>query len=384
MFLRKYLWFLVPVVVFAGLFVYSQVDFRKEPPLEEKFVVEEDLPGPASSPSTSVSPERLDLSEARNFQVNLAQPGSSALLPGTKVSYQTFNNCGPANMAMILSYYGIEKTQKEMGELMRPYQHPKGDNDDKTVTPEEFVYWAQQNGLEALTRPTGSIELLKMFLANEVPVVVKTLLKPTEDSAHFRVVRGFDEEKQVIIVDDSYFGPNTKVGYFDFLQMWQPFNYGYILVYRADKSEIVKVILGDEIDEQVAYWRAINRAQKEIEKDPENVWPAFNKVNSLYHVGEYQKCVTEFEQIESRLSKRALWYQIEPILAYQKLGNYDRVFEIINRVLTNDNLAFSELYQIRGEIYLDQGNVEAARQEFEQALKYNYNFLPAKEALSRL
>jgi predicted negative regulator of RcsB-dependent stress response len=53
-------------------------------------------------------------------------------------------------------------------------------------------------------------------------------------------------------------------------------------------------------------------------------------------------------------------------------------------VCSSDLRAFSELYQIRGEIYLEKGNKEAARREFELALKYNKNFQPAKTALQNL
>lgn len=374
-FLRKrWFFYFFPSFLLIGGVLAAFLFLRQPLPLEEKFVVEK-APAPLELPAGEMTAPSDGV---------ISEPGQQALLPGTRVSYQTFNNCGPANLAMILSYYGISKSQKELGEQIRPYQHPQGDNDDKTVFPKEFVAAVESFGLKALHRPNGSIELLKLFLSHEIPVVVKTLLKTSEDSAHFRIVRGFDEEKQVIIIDDSYFGPNKKIHYFEFLEMWQPFNYLYIPVYREDKEAIVKAILGQEIDETVAYWRAVNRAQKEKEKDRENVWPRFNLSNSYYHVGQLEKCVSEFEEIEFQLPRRALWYQTEPILAYQELGNYDRAFQIIERILNDNNLAFSELYQIRGEIYLEQGNKEAARKEFESALKYNQYFQPAKEALSRL
>jgi len=142
--------------------------------------------------------------------------------------------------------------------------------------------------------------------------------------------------------------------------------------------------LGQEQDAEVAYWQAVNRAQKEAGLDPENIYPVFNLATSYYHVGEYEKSVAEFEKVESRLPRRMLWYQIEPILAYKKLENYDRVFEITNWLFEHGNRGFSELYQIRGEIYLEQGNKEAAKREFELALKYNQNFQPAKDALQNL
>jgi predicted negative regulator of RcsB-dependent stress response len=50
--------------------------------------------------------------------------------------------------------------------------------------------------------------------------------------------------------------------------------------------------------------------------------------------------------------------------------------------LDGGNRAFSELYQIRGEVFLAQGQRERAKEEFEKALLYNRNYKPAKEALA--
>lgn len=367
---KKLFAFLACLLLLVGsIFVYLRF-FHPPPPLEEKFVIEK-LPAPVITPEATPS-------------IVLAQPGEKALLSGTRVAYQTFNNCGPATLSMILSYYDIRKSQKELGDEMRPYQHPQGDNDDKTIFPTEFVSWVEKFGLKAIYRPNGSLELLKLFLANEIPVVVKTWLRPNEDIGHFRIIRGFDETAKVLIDDDSYFGPNRRLSYFDFMSMWQPFNYGYIPVYKPEKEEMVMAILSQEQDLEVAYWQAVNRAQKEARLDPENIYPLFNLVTSYYHVGEYQKSVTEFEKVESRLPRRMLWYQIEPILAYKELGNYDRVFGISNWLFEHGNRAFSELYQIRGEIYLEKGDNEAAKREFELALRYNQNSQPAKDALSNL
>lgn len=349
-------------------FVYLHF-FRQPPPLEEKFVVGE-TPAPVVSPTET-------------SKITLKQPSDKALLPRTKVSYQTFNNCGPATLSMILSYYQIFKSQKELAEQMRPYQHPKGDNDDKTIFPEEFIDWVEKFGLKAIHRPNGSLQLIKLLVSNGIPVVTKTWLKPNEDIGHYRIIRGFDERAKVIIDDDSYFGPNRRLSYFDFLSMWQPFNYGYIPIFEPGKEEIVKAILGEDLDLAVVYQKAVERAKKEAELTPDNVYPIFNQVTSYYHLGEYEKSVAEFEKVESRLPRRVLWYQIEPVLSYKELKNYDRVFQISNWIFEHGNRAFSELYQIRGEIYLEKGDQESAHREFELALKYNKNYQPAKHALEK-
>ncbi|EKD84740.1 MAG: hypothetical protein ACD_38C00166G0001, partial [uncultured bacterium] len=62
--------------------------------------------------------------------------------------------------------------------------------------------------------------------------------------------------------------------------------------------------------------------------------------------------------------------QIEPILAYQKLKNYTRVFQLTDKILNTYNRAFSELYQIRGEIYQELGKVDLAEAEFGKARFY--------------
>ncbi|KKU04092.1 MAG: Tetratricopeptide TPR_1 repeat-containing protein [Candidatus Woesebacteria bacterium GW2011_GWC2_47_16] len=342
-----------------GLFLYQN---RPRPPVETKFV----------------GSQREELIPTR---VGLVTPGASALVTLPEHTYQTFNNCGPATLSMILRFAGKNVSQKELGDFMRPYQIPSGDNDDKTIFTSEFVEWAQKYGAGAIGRVNGDIELLKRFSANGIPVVVKTWLNIDDDIGHFRVVKGFDESKKVIIQDDSYHGPNKEIPYFDFLSMWQPFNYDYIVVYTPDMEEKVMAIIGDETDDSVNWERALARAEKEKALDSQSVYPAFNVSASAYHLGDYQRSASEFETVEARLPRRMLWYQIEPIRAYQKLKNYERVFAVTDRILNGGNRAFSELYLIRGEIYLAQGEREKARAEFEKALLYNENLETARKAL---
>lgn len=335
---------------------------------------------------TQVSPAPLTIPSATpSASPTVLKPVStSALLPPTPQIYQTFNNCGPATLSMILGFYGIKKTQKEIGDEIRPFQHSKGKNDDKTVFPEEFVSYVQNFGLSSMVRPGGNIDLIKKFVANGFPVIVKQWLHKGEDIGHFRIIRGFNEETKVLISDDSYDGPNRKISFSDFLELWQSFNYTYILVYPPNEQKTVTAISGKRIDATFSYNQAVEIAFEEVEKDPKNIYTYFNLSTSFYHLGDYQKSIEYFEKVENQFPKRMLWYQIEPILSYQKLGQFDRVFEITEKIFASGNLAFSELYLIRGEIYLSQGEKEKAKAGFEKAVFYNKNLKAAQEALRTL
>ncbi len=140
--------------------------------------------------------------------------------------------------------------------------------------------------------------------------------------------------------------------------------------------------MGEDADEKTAWQKAVSISESEVNRNPNDIYARFNLSVALHNIGDYQRSVEEFEKVENSLPFRTLWYQIEPIEAYYELGNYDRVFEITDRVLNYHNRAFSELYLIRGNIYKNQGNLESARAEFEKAVFYNTNLKEAQKLLN--
>jgi len=312
---------------------------------------------------------------------NIAKmPELSYSIPIPYHVFQSFNNCGPATLAMALNYWGADTNQQTLGLEMRPYQNAQGINDDKSVFASEFITFSNKYGYEALVRPNGTIEILKKFIANDIPVVVRTWLHPNEDIGHFRIVRGFDDTNKTILQNDSYEGKDLQYSYDTFLQMWQPFNYGYIVVYPKEKQELVSEILGAEIDEKTAWENSITRA---LAEGP-TPYPLFNQSVANYYLGNYQESISKFEQAEKALPSRMLWYQLEPILSYQKIGNNDRVIFLINTIISAGNGGFAELYQIRGEIHESLGKNSLAKADFEKAYFYNSNLISAREEAEKL
>ena len=303
------------------------------------------------------------------------------ILPTDYHIFQTFNNCGPAAFSMALRFYGITESQATLGQALRPYQVPSGDNDDKSVTLEEMAEKSKEYGFTPIHRPMGNPDLIKKFIANDMPVIARTWTKPNEDIGHYRVIKGYDETLGIFIQDDSLQNKNLEYSYSDFNEIWKKFNYEYLVLVPKDRVQIANAILGEYTDVKVAWQDAVKNSENQLRSDSNDIYARFNLSVALFNVGDYRRSVEEFEKVQNLLPFRTLWYQIEPIQAYFELGNYDRVFEITNKVLNNYNRAFSELYILRGKIYQKQGKTALVRAEFEKAVFYNGNLAEAQALL---
>ncbi len=305
---------------------------------------------------------------------SLQNPPQQRILANDYHVFQTFNNCGPAALSMALSYYGINESQQKLGQELRPYQNPVGDNDDKSVTLEELAEKSKEYGLIPFHRPNGNTQMIKQFINYDIPIITRTWLYENEDIGHYRVIKGFDDTTSEIIQDDSLQGKNLRYSYQEFNAIWKKFNYEFLVLVPENKVNIAKQILGQNSDEIASWNLAAENASNELEINPNDIYSRFNLSIALSKVGKHQKAVEEFEKVENKLPFRTLWYQIEPIESYYELGNYDKVFAITDNILNNHNRAFSELYLIRGNIYLNEGNQELAEEEFEKAVLYNNTF----------
>ena len=310
---------------------------------------------------------------------------SRHVIEGLAHAWQTFNNCSSVGLLIVLSHCGVRDTQEAIAEATRPWNNPKGDNDDKSVTLYELADYAEaKHKLATYVRPNGSIELLKEFVANDIPVVARALMYPQDDIVHYRVIRGYDDERGVLFESDGIEGPNQTYTHAKWMHMWKNFNYSYLIVVPSSKKALVEQILGEEANERTAWQNAKARAQAELAKSPNDLIVHYNLIVAHHYLGEHAEAVREFEKIENRLTRRVLWYQPEPIVSYFELGNYDRVMALTSGIINDNNKSVSELYVLRGKIYESRGDAAAARAEYEKALYYNKHLQSAKEALSAL
>ncbi len=300
------------------------------------------------------------------------QPDMGAVLPQAKWVPQTFNNCGPATTSMVLQYFGYTVSQVETKKDLRT-----NESDSNVFTYEIRDYLKNTYDIEGKLLYNGSIQRLKALLANGIYLVIEDWLHPYEDIGHNMIIRGFDDNEGVFIADDPYFGVGIKYKYDIFEQgQWKPFNREYMPVYQKDLEPLVMAIVGNDWDEKTMYQRAVEVAKAELEKNKDDMYAWFNLGTSYYGLGDYRNAKSAFERSQAiGWPKRMLWYQIQPVQTYNKLGEYQKASELAKIGLSTYE-PFAELHLESAIAYKGMGNLEKAKEEIDRALILAPNYQP--------
>lgn len=305
-------------------------------------------------------------------------PGPSALLAGIRHEHQTWNNCGPATVSMLLSYFGRTETQRHAARFLKP------DREDKNVSPDELAAYARSLGLEARVIAGGDLNLIRTFVANGLPVIVETwfIPEPNDEMGHYQLVIGYDEDE--LIFYDSYQGPDVRAPIAQFDPLWKVFNRTMLVAYTAPTRLLVEAILGERADERMMYEHALAQAQAEVAADPRDKFAWFNVGTNLLALGDVAGAADAFDKARAlKLPWRMLWYQFGPYVAYFELGRYADVIELATATLRRTKNLEESLYW-RGRAYAAIGNVKAARADFQAALRFNPHYAAAREALDAM
>jgi tetratricopeptide (TPR) repeat protein len=324
--------------------------------------------------STLVQPETVK----GNPQIK--RPGSAAVLPGATWVPQTFNNCGPATVAMLLQYFGYQVSQETTKGFLRT------NPDDKNVfTADIQRYLKNQYGLNSKHLFNGNLTIIKSLITNGFYILVQDWLHPNEDIGHDTIIKGFDDSQGVLISDDSYLGVNVTYPYQTFEQtQWKPFNREYLVVYLPKDESRLKTIIGDDWDEKVMLTKAAKRAQEDISQNSQDMYAYFNLGSSYYYLGQYQLAADAFRKSQDLgWPKRMLWYQIEPIQTLNELGSFQQALTWADLGLwANDT--YAELHYEKARSYKGLNNIQPARQEAQRALELSPDYTAASEFLTNL
>lgn len=317
------------------------------------------------------------------------QPAQAAVtLTGITHEWQTWNNCGPATLAMNFSYFGSTLDQAAIGTVLR--RHP----DDKNVSPEELAAFAAGQGYYAEMRINGSSDLMRLLLSNGIPVLIETWLEeePNDGMGHYRLLVGYDDAGQYWIGYDAYvdtglfssIGPyrGIRMDYAETDALWKVFNRTYLLIYTDAQAPVVASIFGDALNQTVMWQRATQEAQTLVQQTPNDPFVWFNLGSDLTTLGDYQGAAQAYDQARRLgLPWRMLWYQYGPFQAYSMVGRAQDVLTLADATLaTTQNI--EELHYWRGQALAALGNPAEAQRAWQQALTLNPDYRPAGEALA--
>ena len=307
---------------------------------------------------------------------------------------QSFNNCGPANLTQVLNWYGYDITQEDVASYLKP------NSEDRNVSPWQIADYVNEQTFgqyRAIARSNGTLELVKEFIAAGYPVVIEKGYELPDSGwwGHYLTVYGYDENLQEFYSQDSYLGPfdgSGRTDSYDYYQEnWDAFNYTFYVVYQPAQEEEVMSILGPDLADDIAMWRATAaRAELTTQTDPDDAFAWFNLGTALTRLGEitgeqqyYQGAAQAFDSArEIGLPPRMLWYQFRPYIAYWKSGRLDDVIALADATLeTQGGRNVEETYWYKGHALAEQGFLTEARNTYAAALEVNENFYPAQISL---
>lgn len=321
---------------------------------------------------------------------------ASVRLSGLRIVPQNFNNCGPANLSMVLNFYGLAIDQVAAGEWLKP------NNLDRNVNPGEMQAFVRaQTRLAADVYYGLVLDHLRRLLAAGFPVIIEKGYEPNDDAwmGHYLTLFGYDEARQVFYGLDTFLGPwdgqGREESYAAVAANWQHFNYATVVVYPPAQAAQVQAIVGAEYSDAQRMWQnAASRAQAEIEREPENAFAWFNLGSSLTELGRLAdepapynaQATAAFDQARTLgLPFRMLWYQFTPYEAYLGAGRLEDVLALAEATIsTEGGQTIEETYLYQGRVWEQQGDVEAARAAYSRAISLNPRFAAAAAALAAL
>jgi len=327
----------------------------------------------------------------------------SALIPDVKFITQVglWNYCGPANLAMALTFWGWETTREEVGSVLRGGT-PNERKDDKNVMPYEMAnYVNSQTNLGMIVRMGGNLTLVKQLVAAGFPVILEkdTVLKDIGWVGHYLFVHGYDDAAQEVISNDTYEGEGTRYGYEQLVDSWQAFNYTFLIAYPPEREDELFELLGPFSDNTWSIQHALEIAQAETGTETGigayHAW--FNVGTSYVNLFDYGPASVAYDTAFSiyadivgdlpNLEKpwRMMWYQTGPYFAYYYTGRFNDVINLATTTLDAMNVPIlEESFYWRALAREATGDYGGALSDMQTAVDLNPNFGPGITELRRM
>lgn len=308
-----------------------------------------------------------------------------ALLHGFDYEVQGFNNCGPASIRVLMSYWNTKYGDAEFSEgqaaaFLKPTPN------DPNVRPDEIGAYVEKFGYHALLREGGDFETLEQFILAGYPVLIETGYDPEPTkvgwTSHYLTIVGYSMDQ--FIVMDTYNRPNWGMDRNEVDYYWRQFNRHYLIIYRPEQYAAVASIVGADMDDTVMLDGALETARAEVALDPNDAFGWFNLGTTLVQQERYEEAAQAYDEARRiGLPGRMLWYQFGPYEAYLQVGRYEDVIQLAEDVIKGKSTN-EEAYYYKALALEQLGEVDKAIAELGTALRLNHNFEWAKDARDRM
>jgi len=314
-------------------------------------------------------------------------------LTGVPHEYQSFNNCGPANLSQLLRYWGWQGDQRNTRDALRPNEN------DSNVMPEEMAAFVESTtDLKAMIRYGGSLETVKALIAAGFPVILETGHHPDKDwwMGHYVTVNAYDDSQSIFFAQDSLIMPDFPIPYDEIRnKWWRDFNRVYLVIYPSERESEISAILGTNFDLSTNLQNTLALNKTEIPQLTERdlFFGLFNQGVIYFKLGQIPEAVAFFDQAfslyqtlkEDQRPWRVLWYREEAYQTYFQAGRYQSVIDLSNATLAMLNKrGLEESHYWRGMAYQALGDMEKAKADYEIALELRPTYRLASEALERI
>jgi predicted double-glycine peptidase len=145
--------------------------------------------------------------------------------------------CGPASLKILLSYYGVDKSERELAKLC-------GTKKDLGTDDWGIKKAAESLGFKVKIKNNSSFKDIEKWIDNETPVIVNWFTRGRIDytdsdvaDGHYSVVCGLDDKN--IYLQDPEIGSLRKLDKEDFMAVWFDFTGKYI---KSDELIIRQII----------------------------------------------------------------------------------------------------------------------------------------------
>jgi len=134
--------------------------------------------------------------------------------------------CGPASLKIVLGYYGVDETEKELAKIAG---WKKGLGiDDKGIKKT-----SEKLGFKVVVKNNSSFKDIQKWLERKVPVIVDWFSRGRNDypesetaDGHYSVAVGLDDN--FIYLQDPEIGKLRKIKREDFMRVWFDFKGDYL------------------------------------------------------------------------------------------------------------------------------------------------------------